>query len=256
MHYPQLSPPLLGKIPYEMLKHLPEEAKLYLLKIINKIWETGIMPKSWKIAIIVPVKKPNKDASLATSYRPIALTSCVCKLMEKMINTRLVWHLERKGLISPFQFGFRKNRCTLDPLLRLSNQIQHGFAKKCQTIGVFFDLEKAYDTTWRMGILKQLVKMGIQGNMLKFIQSFLSNRFIKVRVGRSVSKPYLLEEGIPQGSVLSVTCFAVAINSIIDAVSPPVKCSLFVDDFAVYCTSYDASSACGYLQKAIDAIGK
>ena len=112
-----------------MIKNLPEHAKKYLLKILNKIWETGILPRDWKISIIVPVKKPNKDPSQATSYRPIALTSCVCKLMEKMINTRLVWHLEAKGLISPYQFGFRKNRSTLDPLLRLSDQIQQGFAK-------------------------------------------------------------------------------------------------------------------------------
>ena len=91
-----------------------------------------------------------------------------------MINTRLVWHLENKGLISPLQFGFRKNRSTLDPLLRLSNEIQQGFAKQCQTIGVFFDLEKAYDTTWRFGIIKELHNMGIGGNMIRFINSFLS----------------------------------------------------------------------------------
>ena len=130
-------------IMYEMLKHLPDNAIKFLLQIVNKIWETGIFPKDWKISIIVPVKKPNKDAFQATSYRPIALTSCVCKLMEKVINIRLVWHLESKGLISPCQFGFRKKRSTLDPLLRLTNQIRQGFAKRCQTIGVFFDLEKA-----------------------------------------------------------------------------------------------------------------
>ena len=241
---------------YEMLKHLPEDAKKFLLKIINKIWETGILPKSWKIAIIIPAQKPQKDRFQATSYRPIALTSCVCKLMEKMINTRLVWHLENKGLISPLQFGFRKNRSTLDPLLRLSNEIQQGFAKQCQTIGVFFDLEKAYDTTWRFGIIKELHNMGIGGNMIRFINSFLSERYIKVRVGNMLSSPYLQEEGIPQGSVLSVTCFSVAINNIVKAVSSPVKCSLFVDDFVLYCTSYDAASACKYLQKSIDSVSR
>ena len=68
--------------------------------------------------------------------------------MEKMINTRLVWYLESRNLLSPHQYGFRKNRSTLDPLLKLSNQIQQGFATGNQTIGVFFDMEKAYDTTW------------------------------------------------------------------------------------------------------------
>ena len=82
-----------GTISHEIIKHLPERAKEYL-RIISKIWETGIMTKSLKITIIVLVKKPNQDAFQATSYRPIALTSCVCKLMEKMINTLLVWHFE------------------------------------------------------------------------------------------------------------------------------------------------------------------
>ena len=240
----------------EMLKHLPEEAKKFFLKIINKIWETGVLPKTWKVSIIIPAKKPNKDAHQATSYRPIALTSCVCKLMEKMINTRLVWHLENKELLSPFQYGFRKNRCTLDPLLRLSNQVQQGFVNQCQTIGVFFDLEKAYDTTWRHGILMKLHKMGIQGNMINFINSFLSERLSKVRVGNTYSNPFLQEEGVPQGSVLSVTCFAIAINDILDVISPPVKGSLFVDDFALYCTGYDAKSVCHYMQKSIDKVSK
>ena len=64
------------------------------------------------------------------------------------------------------------------------------------------------------------------------------------------------EEGVPQGSVLSVTLFSVAINNILEAVTPPVKCSLFVDDLAIYCTSYDAKSACQYLQRSINKITK
>ena len=248
------SSPGEDNILYSMLRHLPGPAKDYLLKILNKIWVTGKLPRSWKIAIVIPIRKPLKDPFLSTSYRPIALTSCVCKLMEKMINTRLMWHLESNNLLSPFQFGCRKNRSTLDPLLRLSNQIQQGFANGRQTIGVFFDLEKAYDTTWRQGIIRQLSRMGICGYMMKFLNSFLSDRFLKVKVGNSFSSLYSQEEGVPQGSVLSVTCFAVAINSILKNISPPVRGSLFVDDFVIYVTSYDAVSACAYLQRAIDAI--
>ena len=248
--------PGADNITYNMIKHLPDCAKVFLLKILNKIWETGIIPTSWKIAIVVPIKKPNKDPHQATSYRPISLTSCVCKLFEKMVNSRLMWHLEKHQLLSSVQFGFRKNRSTLDPLLRLSTQIQQGFSNRCQTIGVFFDLEKAYDTTWRYGIIKGLHDMGIRGKMIQFIDSFLKDRYIKVRIGNYLSSAYEQEEGVPQGSVLSVTCFAVAINSIVESVSAPVKSSLFVDDFAIYVTSYDAVTACHHLQKSINAICK
>jgi len=243
-------------IMYEMLTHLPKSVKEFLLKIVNKIWETGILPESWRVALIIPVKKPGKLSTDPSSYRPIALTSCVCKLMEKMINNRLVWFLETNNLISPHQYGFRKNRSTLDPLLKLSNEIQRGFAEGGQTIGVFFDLEKAYDTTWRHGIIKEFYDMGIRGNMIRFIKEFLSDRFIKVRVGDSISRKYKQEEGVPQGSVLSVTCFSVAINKIVQAVAPPVRCSLFVDDFALYCRGYSAVEVCRHIQRAINAVSK
>ena len=175
-----------------MLRQLPDEAKSCLLKIINRIWETRVLPKGWKIAIVLAIQKLNKDPHYTSSYRPIALTSCVCKLMEKMVNSRLGWHLEAHNLLSPVQFGFRKNRSTLDPLLRLSNQIQQGFANQCQIIGVFFDLEKAYDTTWRHGVIKQLQNMEVKGNMIRFIRSFLSDRSIKVRVGNTLSSLFKL----------------------------------------------------------------
>ena len=241
---------------YSMIRHLPEEAKLFLLKIINKIWETGVLPRSWKISIIIPVQKPFKDPFQPTSYRPIALTSCICKLMEKMINTRLVWYLESKSLLSDHQYGFRKNRSTLDPLLKLSNEIQLGFANSKQTIGVFFDMEKAYDTTWRHGVIKKFYKMGVRGKMLRFLNSFLSNRYFKVRVGSTLSSSFCQEEGVPQGSVLSVTCFAVAINGIVDALGPRVKGSLFVDDFVIYTSAYDALSACRDLQRSINSVSR
>ena len=66
-----------GTIPYTVLRQLPDEAKSYLLKIINRIWETGVLPKGWKIAIVLAIQKSNKDPHYTTSYRPIALMSCV-----------------------------------------------------------------------------------------------------------------------------------------------------------------------------------
>ena len=140
------------------------------MEIINEIWETGVMPKSWKLSLIIPAKKPGKDPFFATSYRPIALTSCICKIMEKMVNTRLVWYLERNNCLSSVQFGFRKNRSTIDPLLMLSNKIQQGFTQQKQTIGVFFDLEKAYDTTCRSVVMQEYFKMGLRGRMIMFLK--------------------------------------------------------------------------------------
>ena len=96
------------KIHYQFLKHLSESSLRVLLRAFNKIWQTGQIPSSWQEATIIPVPKPGKDHSNPTNYRPIALTSCICKTMERMVNDHLVWTLERERLISEYQCGFRE----------------------------------------------------------------------------------------------------------------------------------------------------
>ena len=102
-----------------MLKHLHPNSKLVLLGIINKIWTNDLFPDQWKKAILIPVPKANKDPDNVRNYRPIAMTSVLCKLMERMVNKRLWWLLENKRLISNVQCGFRQNRSCLDYLILL-----------------------------------------------------------------------------------------------------------------------------------------
>ena len=241
------------EILYSMIFHLPRSTKQFLLDILNSFWFLGMSPKSWKISIIVPVLKPLKDSYLPKNYRPIALTSCVCKIYERMVNARLVWYLESKNLLSNRQFGFRKNRSTIDPLMFLTREIQNAIALQNQTIAVFFDLEKAYDTTWRGGILMQLVEWDIKGNMFSCIKDFLSGRYLKVRVGSCISSAYPQEEGLPQGSVLSPTLFMVAINGLLGQVPVGVHGLVFADDYAVICSKSSAVEACHKIQTAINA---
>ena len=105
-------------IPYELPKHLPTTSKQVLLDIFNKIWVSGEVPLSWKNAFVIPIPKPGKDPSDPTGYRPIALTSCICKTLERMINKRLVWYLESNNLLTNLQSGFRGQRSTTDYLVR------------------------------------------------------------------------------------------------------------------------------------------
>ena len=150
-------------IHYQILKHLPSDALETLLNIMNEIWRTGKFPEDWHKAVIIPIPKPGKDKTEATNYRPIALTSCICKTMERMINDRLVWFLESNNLISGNQADFRKNYSTNDHLVRLESFIRDAFIKKEHCVAIFFDLEKAYDTTWKYGIMKDLHDIGLRG---------------------------------------------------------------------------------------------
>ena len=134
-----------------MLKHLPSKSLQALLDIFNDIWETGKFQKVGNY-LVIPVPKPGKDHTEPTNYRPRAPTSFLSKTLERMINTRLIWYLESNNLISPVQSGFRSGPSTNDNLIRLETFIRDAFIK---TKAVFVDLEKAYDTTWSYGILRE-----------------------------------------------------------------------------------------------------
>ena len=220
-------------IHYQFLKHLPFRSLDSLLRIFNQVWHTGILPDSWKEAIVIPVPKPGRDSTNPANYRPIALTSCICKTMERMVNDRLVWFLEKNKLIATVQSGFRKQRGTLDHLVRFETFIREAFIEKEHAVSVFFDLENAYDTTWKYGIMNDLHDFGIRGRLAYFISAFLNERQFRVRVGDTFSNPHKQEMGVPQGSILSVTLFSVKINNIVKSVCPGVECFLYVDDFCI-----------------------
>ena len=118
-----------------------------------------------KEAIIIPILKKGKDRHNKTSYRPISLLSCVGKTMERTVNRRLQHHLEKNGLLSPSQSGFRKNRSTEDQVALLTQDIENGFQQKIKTLAVFVDLTKAFDKVWKDGILVKLQRKKVCGNM-------------------------------------------------------------------------------------------
>ena len=248
------SAPGPDNIPYAMIKHAPEGTRAFILSIINLIYEKHVFPTVWELAKILPFAKPGKDTSDAGNYRPIALTSCLCKIMEKMVNERLVWYLERGNYLSATQCGFRRMHSTSDVLIRLESSICEAFATKRHHVTIFFDIEKAYDTAWRYGILKVLYDCKLRGNLPLFIQAFLKERLFQVEVGSTLSVIRRQEEGVPQGSVLSVTLFALAINGISKILPPEIMHTLFVDDFSMSFVASRIAVAERHLQLSINKI--
>ena len=242
------------EVHYQMLKHLPPKSLQALLDIFNDIWETGKFPESWELSTIIPVPKPGKDHTEPTNYRPIALTSCLCKTLERMINTRLIWYLESNNLISPVQSGFRSERSTNDNLIRLETFIRDAFIKEEHVVAVFFDLEKAYDTTWRYGILRDLHELGLKGRLPVFIKSFLADRSMQVRVGSTLSDQFEQAQGVPQGSILSTTLFNIKINNIVNCLDPKTEGSLYVDDFCICYRSKSMRTIERHLQQCLNKI--
>ena len=250
----QESAPGIDNITYAMIKRSHPTLISLILRLYNKILQEGHYPKRWKTAIIIPIPKPNKDPKNPSNYRPISLTCCLSKLLEKIINLRLMWYLESNNLISDVQNGFRANRSTTDSIVKLENDIHYAMAEGEHTIIVYFDLTKAYDMAWRYGVLKTLQEGGMRGNLPKFIQNFLYEREIIVRIGDTMSSPKEIKEGILQGSVLSCTCFLLSINSIASSLDSSIKRSLYVDDFTIYCSGKRVSNIERRLQLAINSL--
>ena len=126
-----------------------------------------------------------------------------------MVNDRVVWFLETSHLITEFQSGFRKILSTIDPLIYLETFIREAFINKEHVVAVFFDLGKAYGTTWQHGILLDLHDVNLRGNLPIFTSNFLKNRHFIVRLGSTLSDLHDQETGVPQGCILSVILFSV-----------------------------------------------
>ena len=240
---------------YDMLKQLTEKGKFNLLGLINESWTRGELPSQWKESTIIPLLKPGKDSHNPKSYRPISLTSAICKVMETMVANRLTSHLENKGLLSDTQSGFRRNRSTIDQILRLESAIRIARLRKRKLMAVFLDLEKAFDLMWRKGVLQNLTKFKIEGRLLVWIREFLAGRSIRVRVGDAHSEYVNTENGSPQGSVLSPILFNVIINTLSDKLSgTSVDLSQFADDSLFWKTARKPKTILSEMQNALGMI--
>lgn len=182
---------------YDFFRNISLSSKSKLLRCFNSAWTSGKYPEDWLSSYIIPILKKGKPKTDISSYRPITLTSCACKLFEKMVNVRLRFYLEHNNLLDPHQSGFRKGRSTADNVFRLTDSIQRGFAKKSQTVAVFLDLSKAYDRVNIDAMLHKIYAIGIRGNMSVFLKFFLQPRTFQVRCRTYLSSPHVKQHGLP-----------------------------------------------------------
>ena len=238
----------------EMTRHLGSLAEQKLLDIYNHSWNTGTFPTSWKEAIIIPILKKGKDRHSKTSYRPINLLSCLGKTMERMVNRRLQHHLEKNGLLSPSQSGFRKNKSTEDQVTLLTQDIENGFQQRMKTLAVFVDLTKAFDKVWEEGLLFKLLRKRVCGNMYSWIQRYLFQRSARVRLDGQTSSSLKIREGVPQGGVSSPTLFIIFIDDICDQLSSHIPRALHADDLALWTKAEQVTTAAIRMQEAMNHI--
>ena len=160
---------------------------------------------------MVPEFKNVGERSTAKNYRPVSLLSVVSKVFEKLVNNRIVDHLEKYGLFSDFQYGCRSSRSTADLLTVVSDRIARAFNRSGATPVVALDIFKAFDRVWHAGLLHKLKSYGISGQIFGLI-SFLSNTRLRVVLDGKSSQEYPVNAGVPQACILGPTLFLMIFN--------------------------------------------
>ena len=238
---------------YVILKKLPENIILQLQVLFNASMTLGYFPTNWKKATVKMVPKPGKNHREAKNWRPISLLSCLGKLYERIITSRLSAYLEQKNLLSIFQSGFRKGRMTSEQLFRLSED-SHSFIKKRGiTAALFLDAEAAFDQAWHDAIRLKLHKLGLPHRFVRLISSFLTDRKVKVRVGQAESEEILMKAGTPQGSCLSPLLYIILVNDI-PTINQSSSLGQFADDICLWAGAFTFNGAISRLQLAVNIL--
>ena len=159
-----------------VLKNCEPELSYILAELFKKCLKEFCFPDFWKVSSVIPVLKNVGERSTAENYRPVSLLSVVSKVFEKLVNNRIVDHLEKCGFFSDCQYGFRSSRSTADLLTVVSNRIARVFNRSGATRAMALDISKVFDRVWHAGLLHKLKSYGISGQIFGLISSFLSNR--------------------------------------------------------------------------------
>ena len=181
---------------------------------------------------MVPVFKNVGERSTARNYHPVSLLSVVSKIFEKLVNDRIVDHLEKCGLFSDFQYGFRSSWSTVDLLTVVCDRIARAFNMSGVTQTVALDICKAFDRVWHAGLLHKFNSFRISGQIFGLISSFLSNRQRGVVLDGKSSQKYPINAGVPQGSIFCPTLFLQYINDLPDDVICNI--AIYADDTTLY----------------------
>ena len=235
-----------------LLKSIADRISLPLSILFQKSLNEGILPSQWLKACVTAIHKKG-EKGLPSNYRPISITSILCKIMESLVRDKLVEHLVQNNLISKFQHGFVPFGNCMTNLVTCLEKWSNILECNDSVDVIYTDFAKAFDSVPHQRLIRKLKSMGVIGQTLTWIESFLSNRVQRVRVDGEFSTWKPVKSGIPQGSVLGPILFVVFINDMPDVVKS--MCQLFADDAKIFTSVNLRDEKAGdQLQKDLDSL--
>ena len=227
----------LDVIPMWLFKNCLPELMDSVYHIVDTSLCTGMFPSSLKSAMIRPsLKKPTLDSDELKNYRPISNLTYLSKIIEKVVHKQLTEYTDTNKLFSDFQSGYRKGHSCETAVTRIHNDILLMVDKRENVVLLLLDLSAAFDTINHKLLLKKLEDLyGINGYVLKWLESYLSNRSFKVVINKSASSSCWLEIGVPQGSILGPLLFIMYTKDLEMIVNKyGFSIHLYADDTQIY----------------------
>ena len=223
--------PGVDGIPPKLLMETVEQISIPLARVFNLSLKEGVVPFEWKEANIIPLfKKGSRNKS--ENYRPVSLTSVICKLLERLIKDHMVDFLVKHKLLNSSQHGFLKARSCLTNMLCFLEEITKWIDVGSPVDIIYLDFQKAFDKVPHQRLLLKLKAHGIGDSITDWIEQWLTDRRQRVVVDGEVSNWKSVLSGVPQGSVLGPILFLIYINDLDDSITSNVL--KFADDTKVF----------------------
>jgi len=177
-------------------------------------------------------------------------------LYERILVSRLDFYFNQNAILNPLQSGFRKNRSTIDHIIRLQDNVLKDINNREHTLAVFLNFSKVFDMVCKNGLLHKLQEYGISGKIYKFVEVFLSDRKMQVWVGDALSEKVIMENGTPQGSIISPLKFNIMINDLPTPTDKDNHAAIFADNSSAWSSGKSLPKIRSNSQSYMDGVAK